>query len=185
MDDAQAKETHGASSCSSKLFNKPGEIVGNAPHPLWTNGDPMTKCSVDFESRSTVALPDTGVYVYAAHESTDLWCMAYAFDDEPVEVWTPGQPFPERLREHVANGGTLRAHNAQFERIMWRDCAVPKHGFPEAKLEQFECSAAEAAAMSLPRSLGECARVTGVDVQKDTEGYNLMQIGRASCRERV
>jgi DNA polymerase len=89
--------------------------------------------------------------------------------------------FPERVAKHIADGGIIRAHNAQFERIMWRDCAVPKYGFPETDLEQFECSAAEAAAMALPRSLGECARVTGVDVQKDTEGYNLMM---RMCRPR-
>jgi DNA polymerase len=142
---------------------------------------PAPKLSIDFETRSTVALPDTGVYVYAKHASTDLWCMAYAFDGEPVDIWFPGQPFPPRIAEHIASGGIIRAHNAQFERIMWEHCARPKHNFPFAALEQFECSAAEAAAMSLPRSLGECARVLGVAVQKDTEGYNLMM---RMCRPR-
>jgi hypothetical protein len=32
------------------------------------------------------------VYPYAAHPSTDVICMAYAFDDEEVELWTPPQP---------------------------------------------------------------------------------------------
>jgi DNA polymerase len=41
-------------------------------------------------------------------------------------------------------------------------------------MEQFVCTAAEAAAMALPRSLDQCARVTGVEMQKDTDGYGLM-----------
>jgi DNA polymerase len=134
----------------------------------------LSTVSIDFETRSLVELKATGVYPYAAHASTSLWCMAYAFDDEEPELWIPGQAFPERLLMHIAQGGELRAWNAQFERVMWRDCAQRLYGFPEVQLEQWICSAAEAAAMALPRSLDRCARVTGVAQQKDSAGYNLM-----------
>ena len=33
---------------------------------------------VDFETRSAVDLKKTGAYAYAAHPTTDIWCMAYA-----------------------------------------------------------------------------------------------------------
>ena len=141
----------------------------------------MTTLSIDFETRSTVELPKTGVYVYAAHESTAIWCMAWAFDDEEPEilfpedtVLGPGQALPQRILDHIAAGGRLRAHNANFERIMWRDCGRRRYGWPEIQLGQWECSAAEAAAMALPRSLGKAAHVLGVPFQKDEEGHRLM-----------
>lgn len=138
--------------------------------------------SLDFETRSTIALPDTGPYVYAMHDTTDIWLAAWALDDmkEP-ELWFPGMVLPSRFVEHVESGGEIRAHNAQFERLMWKYVATARYGWPEAKLEQFVCSAAEAAAMSLPRSLGQLAAVLGVEAQKDSEGYNLMM---RMCRPR-
>ena len=46
----------------------------------------MESLRIDFETRSTVDLKKTGVYPYAEHESTDIWCMAWAFDDEEPET---------------------------------------------------------------------------------------------------
>ena len=42
----------------------------------------MTVLSIDFETRSTVNLRATGVYPYAEHPTTDIWCLAFAFDEE-------------------------------------------------------------------------------------------------------
>lgn len=83
-------------------------------------------------------------------------------------------PVPQRIVDHVNAGGTIIAHNAQFERVMWKYIAAPRYGWPEAKMEQFVCSAAEAAAMALPRHLGGLSHVLGVDQTKDDKGYRLM-----------
>jgi len=134
----------------------------------------VTSLSVDLESRSLLDLRNTGVYPYASHPSTDVWCMAYAFDDEDVQVWTPGQPLSERLVYHVNSGWALRAHNAAFERIMWRDLLCPRYDFPPIRLDQWYCTAAEAAAMSLPRHLGQLCSVLNVAEMKDDDGHRLM-----------
>lgn len=151
----------------------------------------MRTLSIDFETRSRIDLALTGVYPYAADPSTDIWCMAYAFDDEAeddVHAWAPRYPyqnaagewrwhsldFPDEIGQHIAAGGTIRAHNAQFERIMWREVLAKRYGVPMPDLEQFECSAAEAAAMGLPRSLDGVTSVLGVDAKKDREGHALM-----------
>jgi DNA polymerase len=141
----------------------------------------VTVLSIDFETRATVDLRATGVYPYAMHENTDLWCFGWAFDDEEPEIWYPGGPslpdvpyIPREFYEHIESGGELRAWNAEFERIIWKYILSPRYGFPEPKMEQWVCSAAEAAAMSLPRSLDQCAQVTGVGQQKDQDGYGLM-----------
>lgn len=131
--------------------------------------------SLDWETRSRINLPATGAYVYAMHPSTEILIGAWAFDDmDAPEIWRKGEPVPQRIIDHVAAGGEIRAHNAAFERLMWKYVATPRYGWPEVKLEQFVCSAAEAAAMSLPRALGQLAKVLGVEAQKDQSGHRLM-----------
>lgn len=79
----------------------------------------MSVLSIDFETCSTVDLRKTGVYPYARHEDTFVICMAWAFDDEPVQVWRFDQPFPQRVLDHVSNRGDVRAWNAGFEIEVW------------------------------------------------------------------
>jgi DNA polymerase len=130
---------------------------------------------IDFESRSTIDLPKTGVYVYAKHKTTDLWCMSWSIGDGPIRSWRPGMDFPPQLRIHIEAGLPLFAHNAAFERVMWNEIGVKRYGFPQVRMEQWYCTAAMAAAMSLPRGLGEVAEVLGLSEQKDKEGTRLMQ----------
>jgi DNA polymerase bacteriophage-type len=134
----------------------------------------LSVLSIDFETRSPVELKSAGVYVYAEHPDTDIWCLAWAFDDDEPEIWTPGRELPERITAHIEAGGELRAWNAQFERTIWREIMVKRYGAPAVRDEQWVCSAAEAAAMSLPRYLGGAAHVLGVEQQKDDKGYALM-----------
>lgn len=133
----------------------------------------MTDCSIDFESRSACNLKTAGVYPYAQDPSTDVLCFAFAFGDEPPAIWKLGDPFPERLAEHIRQGFRLRAWNAQFERVIWNEIG-PRHGFPTVALEQWVCTAAEAAAMALPRGLDACAAAIGLGETKDPAGYRLM-----------
>lgn len=130
--------------------------------------------SVDFETRSAVDLRKTGVYIYADDPSTDVWCMAYAFDDEEPKVWTPGDPIDVRLEDYIVEGGKLRAWNANFERVIWNKIMVPRHKWPRTGASQWFCTMAQASAMGLPRALGQAADVLGVEQQKDKSGQALM-----------
>ncbi|MEE8607954.1 MAG: DNA polymerase [Nitrospiraceae bacterium] len=144
----------------------------------------MSVLNIDFESRSTLPLQKTGVYPYAQHHTTDIWCMAYAFDDEPVQLWTPIDelregPYPSPrfdwdVVEHIRSGGEVRAWNAQFERIIWHYILHHRYGFPILKREQIYDTAADAAALALPRGLGKAAQVLGLGIEKDDAGYRLM-----------
>jgi DNA polymerase len=113
--------------------------------------------------------------------------MAWAFAGEEPAVWFPPEvqmvlhpdrpiveEIDDRIRAHIRAGGEIRAWNAEFERIIWYHIMHKRWGYPMPELEQFVCSAAEAAAMALPRSLDQAARVLGVQHQKDSEGYSLM-----------
>jgi DNA polymerase len=144
----------------------------------------MAELSIDFESRSKVNLKKTSVYPYAAHPSTDLWCMAYAFgDEEDVGLWVPRDAeshftlrggLPLRIIEHILNGGYFRAWNVGFERVMWREIMVKRYGALPIADDRWLDTAAEAAAMALPRSLDGCADVLGVKEQKDDDGHRVM-----------
>lgn len=148
----------------------------------------MTTLHLDFESRSTVDLRRAGVYVYAAHPETDVWCAAYAVDDGPVQLWTPGSdeiaeedrhchPWydcPQTIIDAYARDWTIVAHNANFERVMWRHILTPRYGWPEPKLEQWRCTMAMALAMSLPAALENAAPAVGMTEGKDSEGHSLM-----------
>src|SRR5262245_22914096 len=114
----------------------------------------MTVLHVDFETRSAVDIKATGAYVYAEDPTTDVWCLAYAFDDEPIELWTPDDFLcPPRVAAHIRAGGTLIAHNAAFERTVWHHVMTPRYGWPQPKIEQWRCTMVMAYAMSLPGSL--------------------------------
>lgn len=130
--------------------------------------------SVDFETRSTIDLRRTGVYPYAQHETTDIWCVGYAFPGEEPQLWRPGNDNDERLIQWITEGKALRAFNAQFERVIWNEIMSARYGWPQTTIEQWYCTAAEVRAMALPGSLGEAAAALRVDQQKDTDGQNLM-----------
>ncbi len=123
---------------------------------------------VDFETRSRCDLPARGVYNYAQDGSTEVLCMSYAFDDDEVVTWQPGQPFPESVRQHT---GQIRAHNAAFERlIFWYVLQI------DFDLEQFYCTAAQARANCAPGSLEDVGRFASADMKKDYRGAQLIRL---------
>jgi len=138
-----------------------------------------TKIHIDFETRSTLDLKNTGVYVYAAHPTTDIWCMAWAIDDGPVELWVPGESLPKALLDvyydtPLDGGLEFWAHNANFERIMWLELLKKRYGFPPTGIADWHCSAAQCAAMGLPRKLGNAADALNLNETKDKAGHALM-----------
>lgn len=130
--------------------------------------------ALDFETRSAVDLRKTGSYVYAEDPSTDVWCAAYAVDDGPVQLWTPGQPCPAEVLDAVMAGEEISAFNAAFERTIWRHILTPRYGWPLPDESQWRCTMAWALAMALPGSLENAAAAVGIDEAKDMAGRRLM-----------
>jgi DNA polymerase len=128
------------------------------------------KLFIDFETRSTIDITKVGIWAYAGYPSTDILCMAWAWEDDPVQLWLPGMGLPIFISEDTE----VWAHNAMFERAMWEKVAVPRYGFPQFPPDRWRCSAAKAAAAALPRSLARAAEALGLPVQKDQEGRRIM-----------
>lgn len=129
---------------------------------------------LDFETRSDLDLPKVGAHNYARGRSTDILCAGYAFDDEEVELWVPGEPLAERLIDYIEAGGSVWCHNAAFEREMCNNVGVRKYGFPYLYDDQLVCTMAMAFSMGLPGSLEKSAAALGVTEQKDLEGSRVM-----------
>jgi DNA polymerase len=131
---------------------------------------------LDFETRSRCDLTTRGVYNYAQDASTEILCMSYAFNDDEVVTWRPGQPFPEIINDHVRRGGQIRAHNAAFERLIFWYVICPTWGLVEPDIEQFYCTAAQARANCAPGSLEDVGRFAGASMRKDHRGAQLIRL---------
>ena len=81
----------------------------------------------DYETRSTIDLRKCGAWVYATHPTTEVLCCAYAVDDGPVKVWTPGDPTPPEFIEAAGNPDwVVSAFNDNFERQIERHIMAPR-----------------------------------------------------------
>jgi DNA polymerase len=129
---------------------------------------------IDLETRSAADLKKTGLYVYAEHPTTDVWCACWCIDDGPIHTWLPGDPFPSDLGVALFDGAVIVAHNAGFEHALWTHVLAPRYGWPDVPFDAFRCTAAMAAAMALPRDLAGAAIAMGLEEQKDMSGKRLM-----------
>jgi DNA polymerase len=137
---------------------------------------------MDAETRSGLTLDRISTRRYAGEESTEALCVAYAVDDGPVELWTPGAPVPAEFT--AADPDTcFAAHNANFEFSIVQHLLAPRSGWPAIPIERFICTMARARAAALPGSLDGAAAALGLSVRKDRAGAKLMKEIAARKRE--
>lgn len=129
---------------------------------------------LDWETHGVVDLRKAGLHVYARDKWTGIWLASYAFGDEPVENWFPGQPCPPRITKHVASGGVIWAHNVLFEIEICNEIAAVRHDWPRLDPTQCRCTMAASYAMALPGSLANAAAAVGLEHQKDAAGGRVM-----------
>lgn len=132
----------------------------------------MIECRADFETRSDVNLKTAGQGPY--FESPYFRPLGLTVEFPDVVDWEWGDPCPPRLRQHIESGGLIRAWNASFER-QCLDWLAEHCGWPRPAIEQYRCSAAEASALGLPRSLDAAGAALGVAVRKDKRGEALIR----------
>ena len=147
---------------------------------------------LDYETRSPVNIKKCSTHRYFEDPETSLLCLSVKVDDYASMPWIP-QEFqhlytgPETLLSNdelwaYVNAATvLRAHNAQFERLAWWYVMVQRYGFPEIPLEKWRCTAAQVAAVSLPRALDNACAALDLE-GKDKAGYAIML---KMCKPRI
>lgn len=130
---------------------------------------------MDVESFSLLSVKDVGAWRYWEDPSTHVLCLCWAIDNGTVQKWRRGDPVPPRLAERIVAGDLCGAHNAQFERLAFLKDLGPRQKFPLPKLRQWRCTAAQAAALALPRSLDKLGAAIGLAMLKDKRGTALIK----------
>lgn len=141
----------------------------------------MSGLEIDFETRSDVDLKTCGAHVYFESPHAAVLIGSYSIDDGPVRRWQRGEPCPADLVAAVEAGAIISAHNAEFETLCFQ-WLHRNANWPMPRFEQFRCTAATAAALSLPRALDTkgsvvgLAEALGLEARKDKEGTRLINL---------
>jgi DNA polymerase len=143
------------------------------------------RATIDFESRSECDI-DRGAWVYSEHPSTEILCLVYRlpyWEEGRTEVWHPAflqfnmdaADEPTELFSWILGGGLVEAHGSFFEYCLWLNIMVARYGWPAIADRQWRCSAAKAAAHSLPRALEHAVQACFLPIKKDMEGSKVMK----------
>lgn len=142
--------------------------------------DKINKLHIDFESRSEVDLKLVGAYKYAQHPSTEILCMSYALNDEPVRCVEYEQSFRDLipLFNDVRRGKIVMvAFNAFFERCMFKFKMRKFFGSKYDELcnpKYWQCTMAKACVCGLTGSLDVVCQLLGMSEHKDKDGKRIM-----------
>jgi DNA polymerase len=129
----------------------------------------------DIETRSAVDLTRVGAWRYAADPTTEVICVAYAINAEPVQLWRPGQPIPSVFFTAARDSRWLViAHNDMFESALEQRVLGPRYGWPLVPTERHRCTMAMALASALPGSLEGATAALKLSYRKDADGRRLM-----------
>ena len=136
----------------------------------------MTKwVLIDFETASGCDLKKAGAWRYAEDPTTEILCLGFATSND-MGVLTAHE-----LLSSGTNAGWLRdmaldpevffvAHNAAFEKAIWRRLMVPLYGFPDIPNSRWHDTLAMCALRVLPLDLDHAARVLSLGEEKDNAG---------------
>jgi DNA polymerase len=134
----------------------------------------MPWCVPDFETVSQCDLKKAGAYRYAEDPTTNILCLAVWFGEGDEVLWYPGEPCPPRLLDAINDPAMLFvAHNADFEKSIWRLHLVPLFGWPDVPNKRWHDTAARAANVNLPRGLDKVLTALDGPLEKDMEGNKL------------
>jgi len=129
---------------------------------------------LDFETKSDVDLPFYGLRRYAEDMSTKVLCMAWAIDDEPIELWWADDPFPQRVIDYINGGGPITTHHADFERPIFEWVLCPDYDFDPPALTQYRCSMVQSLANGFAGGLDAMAVGLGIPYRKNPHGTRLI-----------
>ena len=129
---------------------------------------------IDFETTSALDLKKVGSSRYSEDPTTEIICLAYKeIGKEPV-TWTPGASRALDLLVLVSDEEVeFIAHNAGFEKDIWRNIMVRDYGWPDIPNKRWQDTMAMCAMRQLPLDLERACLVLNLPYQKDMEGLRL------------
>ena len=152
----------------------------------------QTYLVLDYETRSEADLKKTGGFEYGRHPTTEILCAAWRLGTKEtlakgeVHVWSGAfkdtwHKLPGLVGALCDPNTIIVAHNALFEQVITR-FVLPKYlrqiqnvpTIRELPHERWTCTAAQAAALALPRNLEGACLALNLPIKKDMEGRRLM-----------
>jgi DNA polymerase len=140
----------------------------------------MRILTLDLETYSGVDLTKSGVYAYTNSADFEILLLAYAFDDDPVEIidLASGEQIPNEVLKALTDLNTIKtAFNANFERT----CLARYLNTPMPP-EEWRCSQAHALTLGLPASLEGVAKCLKLSQKKMQEGKQLIRFFSMPCK---
>ena len=142
----------------------------------------MRELSIDIETYSSVDLAKSGVYAYAESPDFQILLLAYAFDNDPVQVvdLAQGEKLSQDLQNAILDPTIIKtAFNATFERV-----CIQKHLGKKLPIPQWRCTAVHAKILGLPNSLEAVGAVVGLSAeeQKLKTGKALIRYFCVPCK---
>jgi len=151
------------------------------------------KLSIDIETYSGADLRKTGVYPYVEDPDFTILLMAYAYDDEPVQIVDMTDPFNSPVFEVMKDINNpdvkLHAFDAQFERVCinrWlHNMNLSRIGYQgDLGPERWHCTMIKAWMAGYAGGLGTVAKMMNLptDKQKDRRGTALINYFCKPCK---
>ena len=134
----------------------------------------MKHLSIDIETSSDVDIRKCGAFKYVESEAFRIMLLAYAFDDEPVEVidLEKGEEMPLFLLQALQDKEVIKhAYNATFEWL-----CLNRAGY-ETPIEQWQCTMIHAMYLGFPAGLDATGEAVGLpeDKKKLAVGRQLIK----------
>jgi len=137
---------------------------------------------IDIETYSPEPLADCGIYRYAESPDFRILLIAYAVEDEPVQVIDvdSGEKVDWWFIKALSDPFYVKtAHNASFERVCFTNYLRRSKVLKDDEWldpSQWVCTMVRCLRRGLPASLAEAGRVLGLTQQKMTEGKSLINL---------
>ena len=127
----------------------------------------MRLCTLDFETAGTIDLLEAGEWRYGQDINTEILCLCWDLDGVAGH-WVPGDD--TTLLAAIASDPDVLfvAHNAGFEKAIWRRIMVPVFGFPDIPDARWHDTMAVAAYKAIPLKLDMAVHTLGLPDEKDT-----------------
>lgn len=146
----------------------------------------MRRVVADFETRSPVDIQTCGAYKYGEHPDTDVTMLALLDIDNPsdVRMWIgpnfrhlyPTEVTDKELADIVGNCQEFVAHNAPFERVIWKYIMCERYGFEDIPIRKVVDTAVMCSMAGLPRNLEKASEFLNAEgFVKDMEGSKVMK----------
>lgn len=136
---------------------------------------------IDFETRSLCELKSAGAARYAQDPTTEIICLNWrtkegvpgCISDASRESFKELDSYSILMAMVLDPGVVFIAHNALFEKFIWRAIMVEQYGWPDIPDDRWHDTMAVCAEKGLPLKLEAAAKALRLLHLKDTEGSKI------------